>query len=73
MHFFHQIVTTATWEEVVVDIVNLINNTGCPEHDFTTLGGSDLEFVKCSGKSCCIPQTAVELEWNGEAAQSLCG
>jgi len=26
-----------------------------------------LEFVKCSGKSCRIPQTAAEFEMNGEA------
>ena len=70
--FFHQIDTTASGEEVVVDLVDLIKNADCPDHDFTTLGGSDLEFVKCSGKSC-IPQTAVEFEWNGEAVKSLCG
>ena len=71
--FFHQIDTTASGEEVVVDLVDLIKNADCPDHDFTTLGGSDLEFVKCSGKSCRIPQTAVEFEWNGEAVKSLCG
>lgn len=33
---------------------------------------TDLEFVKYSGKSCRIPQTAAEFEWNGEAVKSLC-
>ena len=71
--FFHQIDTTASGEEVVVDLVDLIKNADCPDHDFTTLDGSDLEFMKCSGKSCRIPQTAVEFKWNGEAVKSLCG
>ena len=31
--------------------VNLIKNAECPEHDFSALTGSDLEFVKCSGKN----------------------
>ena len=68
-----QLDTTATGEEVLVDLVNLIKNADCPEHDFAALDGSDLEFVKCSGKSCRISQTAVEFEWNGEAVKSLCG
>ena len=71
--FFHQLDTTATGEEVLVDLVDLIKNADCPEHDFATLGGSDLEFVKCSGKSCRILQTAVEFEWNGKAVKSVCG
>ena len=70
MHFFHQIDTTASGEEVVADLVDLIKNADCPDRDFTTLDGSDLEFVKCSGKSGRIPQTAVQFEWNGEG---LCG
>ena len=72
-NFFHQLDTTATAEEILVGLVNLIKNAECPEHDFSSLTGLDLEFVKCSGKNCRIPQTAVEFEWNGEAVKSLCG
>ena len=70
--FFHQLNTTATGEEIFADLVNLVKNADRPEH-FTTLGGSDLEFVKCSGESCHVPQMAAEFEWNGEAVKALRG
>ena len=66
-NFFHQLDTTATAEEILIDLVELMKNAECPNYDFSDLSGSNLEFVKCSGKSCRIPQTAAEFEMNGEA------
>ena len=42
-----------------------MKNADRPEH-IITLGGSDLESMKCSGESC---QMAVEFEWNSEAVK----
>lgn len=42
-------------------------------HDFVSLATSDIEFVKCTGKVCRVPQTASGFEWSAEAVRSLAG
>ena len=42
-------------------------------HDFTLLFASDVEFVKCTGKMCRVPQTSSDFEWSADAVRSLSG
>ena len=59
------------WEKTFADLVNPVKNANFPEHDFTHW--SDTKLVKSFGKSCHIPQTAVQFKQNVKAVKSLCG
>ena len=71
--FFHRIDTDASGDDLRADIVNLLKQSNLSRCSFSTLTEFDLEFVKCSGKLCRIPQTATTFEWSGDAVKSLCG
>ena len=64
---------SASDEEIREDICELIRPSTTSGLDLSTCKPDDLEFVKCSGKVCRIPETLSDFSWSGTAIKHLCG
>ena len=63
----------ASEEEIRSEITELICTSEMSGLDLSDCEPADIEFVKCSGKVCRIPETTTSFTWNGSAIKHLCG
>ena len=71
--FFYELNADCNGEEIMEDITRLAKQASVEGHDMSTLEASDLEFVKCAGKVCRVPQTEPGFHWSTEAIRTLTG
>ena len=71
--FFYELNADCNGEEIMEDITRLAKQASVEGHDMSTLDASDLEFVKCAGKVCHVPQTEPGFHWSTEAIRTLMG
>jgi len=71
--FFYELNSYNTGEEVIEEIIALAQKITVAGHNFNELTPSDIEFVKCCGRTCRVPQTVPGFEWSMEAIKSLAG
>ena len=64
---------SALEEEIREDLVDLIRASKSSGCDLSRCKAEDIEFVKCTGKVCRIPDTTSQFSWNGNAIKHLCG
>jgi hypothetical protein len=71
--FFYELSPYCCGDDILDEIVKILKQSKVESYDFTSLATSDIEFVKCTGKVCRVPQTASDFAWSTEAVRSLAG
>ena len=71
--FFYELTPYCFGDEIMNEIIKIAKQSDVKGHNFTSLAPSDVEFVKCTGKTCRVPQTAIDFEWSTDAVRSLAG
>ena len=60
-----------TSEETREDICDVIRASKSSRFDLSLCTPNDIEFVKCAGEVCRIPDTSSHFTWNGKAVKHL--
>ena len=55
--FFYELNASSNGEEVMEDIIRLAKQANVVGYNFSNLDTHDVEYVKCTGKVCRVPQT----------------
>ena len=71
--FFYELNASSNGEEVMEDIIRLAKQANVVGYDFSNLDTHDVEYVKCTGKVCRVPQTESGFQWSSEAIRTLTG
>lgn len=71
--FFYELDAESSGEEVKRDIARLVKQSDVEFCDFSTLKPCDVDFVKCTGKVCRLPQTDSGFVWSTSAIRTLAG
>ena len=73
MHLFYELDSCSSGEDILSDITRLAKQAVIEGYDMSTIKSSDMEFVKCAGKVCRVPQTEPGFIWSAEAIRTLTG
>ena len=71
--FFYELSPFVGGDEVLDGLVEMAKESVVAGYDLSMLTSVDIEFVKCSGKTCRVPRTVSDFEWSPEAVKSLAG
>ena len=71
--FFNVLSPFLCGDEMLDGIVEMAKESSVSGYDFATMKPCDLEFVKCTGRTCTVPRTMTGFEWSSDAVKSLAG
>ena len=71
--FFYELSPFSSGDEVMEGICQMARESFVEGFDFSLMTADDMEFVKCSGKTCRVPRTVPGFVWSPDAIKSVAG
>ena len=71
--FFYELSPFLCGDEILDGLVQMAKESSESDYDFSTMKPCDIEFVKCTGKTCRVPRTVADFEWSPDAVKCLAG